>query len=142
MSMQIDYSTPLTLREREYLDSRGRYADIERADLLSGTETPESGSGDGTGLQQQPLLTSEARAAERDRLMARLAQLDSEGGSPDEDADEVAPYEEWKLDDLKAEIDVRNEARPADAKLAKTGKAVDLAARLRKDDEDQAAPTV
>jgi hypothetical protein len=149
MSMKVDYSTPLTQEEREYLEARGAHADIERADSMNGVETPEPGQGDGTGLQMQPLLTSEARAAEKERLLARLRQIEGDEADADlaDDDEDLPPYEEWSLDLLKTEIDTRNEGREHN-KMSKTGSQATLAARLRQDDEEQpvsqepATPTV
>jgi hypothetical protein len=136
MSMKVDYSTPLTREEREYLEARGAHAEIERADSMNGVETPEPGAGDGTGLQMQPLLTSEARAAEKERLLARLRQIEGDEADADlADDEDLPPYEEWSLDLLKTEIETRNEGR--EHKMAKTGSQATLADRLRKDDEEQ-----
>lgn len=54
-----------------------------------------------------------------------------------EEVEDSGPYEEWTASELDAEIDLRNSApgRPADKKLAKSGKVADKAARLRSDDD-------
>lgn len=139
MSMKVDFTTPLSDEERAYLDARGRYADIERADQITGTETPESEVGDGTGLQQQPLVTSEARAAERERLLARIREIDGAPAEDESDA-EVDPYEVWSMEELKAEIDRRNETRASDSKISKAGGKADLAQRLYADDDTEEVP--
>jgi len=135
MSMEVDFSTPLTNAERAYLEERGKLAEIQRADSLNGvTNSPEFGAGDGTGPQLQPLLTSEQRALEKERLKARLAELEeAESGAPD--ADEIPPYESWKSNDLNKEIDARNEGRSEDQKISKSGTVQDRATRLYADDE-------
>lgn len=43
-------------------------------------------------------------------------------------------YDEWSFQDLKDEIDVRNEERDEDDQLSKGGSTEDLKARLREDD--------
>lgn len=138
MSMAVDYNTPLTQEERAYLESRGKLAEIQRADSINGvTNPPEYGAGDGTGPQLQPLLTSEQRALEKERLRARLAELEAaeaESGA-DEDSDEVPPYESWKSNDLNKEIDARNEGRPEEQKISKSGTVAERATRLYADDE-------
>lgn len=140
MSMKVDFTTPLTDEERAYLDSRGSYADIQRADALNGVETPASGVGDGTGLQQVGLMTSEQRASERERLRARLAEIEGESETAqtdDEDA-EPDPYEVWTTKDLHAEIDRRNAEAGREVKISKAGGKQDLADRLYADDEQAA----
>jgi hypothetical protein len=137
--MKVDFSSPLTNQERGYLEARGLYADIERADNMHGVETPAFGAGDGTGLQQVSLMTSEQRASERERLLARLAEIggDSETAGTDEDA-EPDPYEVWEPADLKAEIDRRNQESGREVKISKAGSKQDLADRLYADDEQAA----
>lgn len=134
MSMEIDFTTPLTDEERAFLDSRGRYADIERADSINGVETPEYGAGDGTGLQQQSVVTSEMRAGELERLKARIAELEGES-EEDDGADDGAlpPYEDWNVKDLDAELKER--------KLSTAGTKPEKADRLYADDESKAAFT-
>lgn len=142
MSMQVDYTTPLTKEERAYLESRGLYSDIERADQLNGVETPAFSEGDGTGLQQVGLMTSEQRATERERLLARLQEIDggSEAAGDDvtEDDGEPDPYEVWSVEDLKSEIDRRNQEPGREVKISKAGGKQDLADRLYADDEQAA----
>lgn len=56
------------------------------------------------------------------------------GVLPDDPEDEVDDnYEEWTVDELKAEIDERNKEE-REAPLSKDGKKADLAARLHEDD--------
>lgn len=135
MSMKVDYSTPLTTEEREYLEGRGLLAEIQRADSMNGvTNAPEFGAGDGSGPQQVPLMTSEQRAGEAARLRARLAELEESDDDSDGDGDDVPPYESWKSADLNAEIDGRNEGRPDDQKISKAGSVRERADRLYADD--------
>lgn len=138
MSMKVDFTTPLTTAERSYLESRGLYADIERSDALNGVETPAYGEGDGTGLQQVGLMTSEQRASERERLLARLAEIGGAGVVDSGDEEEPDPYEVWSVDDLKAEIDRRNQESGREVKISKAGSKQDLADRLYVDDEQAA----
>lgn len=131
MSMAVDLSTPLTKQEREYLAARGLYAELERADQMSGEASPELPAGDGTGLQPVSLLTSEQQASERQRLLARLRELDA--GTGDSDVEEVPeesdlpPYEQWDVKELDAELKER--------KLPTSGSKADKANRLYADDE-------
>lgn len=129
MSMEVDFSTPLTLKEREYLLERGRYADIERMDNAHGGSTPEElTAGDGTGTVPVSLLSSDQAAARRAKLLAELKQLDEiEGVSQDPDDDELPPYESWKVPELDAEL--------KDRKLPVVGTKEEKVARLYKDDE-------
>lgn len=132
MSMAVDFSSALTKEERAYLEERGKYADIERADNLHGVETPPYGEGDGTGLQQAALLTSEARATEAARLRARLAEIEGvQDDEPDPDDGGLPPYEDWKVSDLDAELKARE--------LAVTGDKKAKADRLYADDEARLA---
>lgn len=139
MSQEIDFSKPLSDSDRAYLEERGRYSDIERLDEAHGVSTTY-GEGDGTGTVQRALLTSEQAATRREQLLRELADLDTaEGVVEDEDDEDILPYNEWKLEELKAEIDRRNEGREGDARLAKTGNVQVLADRLYKDDETNAS---
>lgn len=132
MSMAVDFSTPLTVEERAYLESRGKFDEIQRADSINGvTNPPEPGAGDGTGPQLQPLLTSEQRAVERQRLRERLAVLDAED---DDDDSDLAPYEDWKVPELDAELKRRS--------LPVTGTKSDKVSSLYLDDEAAAPPQV
>jgi SAP domain len=109
MSMAVDFSTPLTTKEREYLLARGRYADVERADNAHGT-TGDPGllAGDGTGLEPKSLLTSEAAARRKADLLAELRAIEELEGSADADDEEGIPYEKWKLSELQDEAKRRN----------------------------------
>ncbi|HET8616501.1 MAG TPA: hypothetical protein VFL94_13325 [Actinomycetales bacterium] len=61
----------------------------------------------------------------------------SGSGASDGDGEEVAPYTEWTVDELKAEIDGRNAARDADQQIEVGGKGnkPDLVEALEADDE-------
>jgi hypothetical protein len=131
VSMNVDFSKPLTDAERAYLHGRGKYADIERADNINGvTDPPPPGAGDGTGPVTTPLGTAEQRILEKERLLARLKEL--EGEEPDSD-EEVAdePYEAWKPAELDKELKARN--------LTGGGTKGEKVARLYEDDERTAA---
>lgn len=138
MSMAVDLSTPLTPEERAYLNERGRYAEIERADALHGG-TPDDAptfGGDGTGPRVQQLNTGLATIEEPEVLLQRLRDMGVNVQVLDEDDDsEVAPYTEWSITDLKTEIDRRNEGRDEASKLSKSGSVQTLADRLYKDDD-------
>jgi hypothetical protein len=108
MSMEVDFSTPLTDQERAFLLERGRYADIERADSAHGTSTPdELLRGDGSGPGTKPLLTGERIVARREELLAELAALDAADGVDDEEDGELPPYEDWKVPELDKELAAR-----------------------------------
>jgi hypothetical protein len=142
MSMHVDYSTPLTNEERAYLELRGKYHDIERVDSAHSVETPAYGVGDGTGTTPVSLLSSDQAAGRKAALLAELARIEEAekaSGAPGTDEDvTAAPYEEWSVDDLKAEIDVRNADKAEGDKIAKTGGVKVLADRLYADDEANA----
>jgi hypothetical protein len=145
MSKGIDFSKPLSDEDRTYLEARGRYADIERTDNTTGVQTPPYGEGDGTGLQPVSVLSSEVAANRKAALLAELAAIEAAEAGSDAPAEEEAdaPYTEWTLDELKAEIDRRNESREGDARIAKTGSVKVLADRLYGDDEtSEEAPAV
>lgn len=110
MSMAVDLSTPLTRQEREYLAMRGRYDDITRADEMhgvSGTGLPE---GDGSGPVQYGTASYDVRDQKIAELEAQLALLRGEPADVDEEdvADDVAPYEEWTVQELDAELKRRS----------------------------------
>lgn len=126
MSMEVDFTTPLTEEERKYLHMRGRLADVERADNTHGVDGPEQ-FGDGSGPQEMPLLTGERAAQRREELLRELALLDDAEPDEDGDEDEVPPYESWKVADLDAELRRRS--------LATDGNKEAKAQRLYADDE-------
>lgn len=110
MSMEVDYTTPLTDDERAYLMSRGRYADVERADNAHGTTGDAAFyAGDGTGLREQQVMSGEVAARRKEALLAELAAIEAAEGSSDTDEeDEVPPYEAWKVQELDTELRRRN----------------------------------
>lgn len=133
MSMAVDFSTPLTEDERKFLNERGRYSDIERADSAHGGSAPEGfGEGDGTGPQYRPVLQGEAAAARKAQLLAELEAIEAteaaetgrDGSVEDGDVD---PYEVWTPEELTKELKRR--------KLTATGSKEDKVARLYEDDE-------
>lgn len=65
---------------------------------------------------------------------ARYAGLPGYEDPEGADAPEPGPYDGLKLDELKAEIEKRNEGREDDAKVSTAGKKADLAAALVADD--------
>lgn len=106
MSMAVDLSTPLTKQEREYLAERGRYDDITRADQMHGVEGQSLPEGDGSGpvLQQTSLNdVRDAKIAELERQLALLTGGATSEPEP-ESEDDVAPYEEWTVAELDAEL--------------------------------------
>lgn len=110
MSMEVDLSKPLTDAERAYLESRGRTAEIERADAIHGVDTPPPGQGDGTGPVSHGTSMVDVRDQRIADLERELALLRGDDGSntEDEDTEEVAPYEEWTVKELDAELKRRN----------------------------------
>jgi hypothetical protein len=103
--MAIDYTTPLTAKERQYLLHRGRYADVERVDAAFGEESDVSLlSGDGTGPGTRQLATGEALAQRKAELLRELELIEQAEGGPVEDDEDVPPYETWKVADLDAEL--------------------------------------
>lgn len=128
MSMQVDLSSELTEQERKYLAERGRYADIERADGLTGGTAQDLGDGDGSGPQLFPMGSAEARAARREQLQRELAALEEADDDTDAEtsADSLPPYAEWTVPDLDAELKVR--------KLSTAGTKPEKVARLEQDD--------
>lgn len=141
MSMGVDLSSALTAEERAYLNERGRYAEVERADALHGvTDGAAPGSGDGTGPVVTPLGTAEQQAIEKERLLARLRDLGVNVAEvvDEPEGDTLPPYETWKSGELNAEIDRRNQDRADGDKISKAGSVTERADRLYMDDEKSA----
>lgn len=76
---------------------------------------------------------------EREYLLAhgedvRVAAMDATYGvqSEEDGGGDVLPYEQWPVEDLRAEIDDRNKNR--DVKISKAGSRADMAGRLHEDD--------
>lgn len=130
MSREVDLSKPLSAEDAEYLAMRGRYADLERA----GGVAPE---GDGTGPALTSPLSADMAAAEEERLLARLAQLNpekygdlSDDGDDDDGDGDPAPYHEWTVPELDAELKGRQ--------LSTSGTKAEKVKRLEDDDAAQA----
>lgn len=123
MSREIDLTKPLSDADRKYLEDRARHADIALADANSGVE----------GKSELPAPNVFAATdPSPDRTPAASI-------SSTEDAEEDLPYEEWKVDELKAELDVRaQDAEDSDIaeSLAYTSsdKKADLIKKLEADD--------
>lgn len=56
-------------------------------------------------------------------------------GSKDDSGQVIAPFAAWKVDDLRAEIALRNEARGADDQIPDDGTKNELVAALEADDK-------
>lgn len=74
---------------------------------------------------------------EREYLLAhgedvRVAAHDAAYGTLEDGGEDVLPYEQWPVEDLRAEIDDRNKDR--EVKISKAGSRADMAGRLREDD--------
>lgn len=104
MSRQIDPSKPLSDDDRRYLLAHGEDARVATFDERFPDDAPEEPE------EFAPDTTGTA------------------SGTGEEDPG----YEEWSADDLRAEIDERNEGR--ETKISKAGSRADMAARLRADD--------
>lgn len=136
MSMGVDTSTPLTKEEAAYLAERGRDQELQAAAERHGQDVNElltAPDGDGTGPRTMPLNTDLRQIQEPDVLLARLREMGvnvevKDAPVEDDDTDgDVAPYEEWSVKDLDAELKRRN--------LAVTGDKQSKADRLYADDE-------
>lgn len=106
MSRQVPNDQPLSDDNRRYLLAHGEELLVQQFDARfpeDAPDNPEEFSPSGTGT-------------------------DSGTSEPEEDPG----YEEWSADDLRAEIDERNEDR--ETKISKAGSRADMAARLRTDD--------
>lgn len=106
MSRQIPMDRPLSDDDRRYLLAHGEDARVATFDERFPEDAPES---------------PEEFAPETDGT-----------GSGTEEED--PGYEEWSADDLRAEIDERNEQDGRTTKISKAGSRADMAARLREDD--------
>ena len=88
-------------------------------------------------------LTQELSDDDRLYLESRglQAQLDLNalhlmgGGSTEEEIPDDEPYKAFVVNDLKTEIDSRNEGRPDEEKLSSSGNRPELVATLVADDE-------
>lgn len=104
MSMKVDLSTPLTREEREYLAGRGRYDDITRADSMHGVDAEPLPEGDGSGPVPHETTLVARQEQEIAELKRRLALLEGTSEESEEDTEDVAPYEEWTVAELDAEL--------------------------------------
>lgn len=94
--------------------------------------------------QDRPLSAQNREYLLSRNEIAMIERIDAMHGVSEEDggADEVLPYDQWSVDDLRAEIDDRNKAyvdAGSDTKISKAGSRADMAARLDADDAAKAA---
>ena len=108
MSRQIDPSKPLSDDDRRYLLAHGEDAVVARFDERFPEDAPEEPEEFAPGMS-------------------------GTGDGTGEDTEDPG-YEEWSADDLRAEIDERNEQSGRTTKISKAGSRADMAARLREDD--------
>lgn len=106
MSREIDRSKPLSDDDRRYLLAHGEDGLVQIMDERFPDDAPESPE------EFAPDLS----------------------GTGDGTGEEDPGYEEWSADDLRAEIDERNEQDGRTTKISKAGSRADMAARLREDD--------
>jgi SAP domain-containing protein len=134
MSMEVDYSTPLTSEERAYLESRGKLSDIERADNAHGIEGYVPGSGDGSGLIQKSVISGDVVARRKQELQEELARIEAqerEAAGDVETDDDVPDYSAWKPEELRSELSRRE--------LSSSGTKPQMVQRLQEDDAAYAA---
>lgn len=116
MSMGVDLSTPLSPEEAQYLANRGRDAELHGAAERHGQDVNElltKQDGDGTGPRVMQLNTGLRQVESADELLARLKEMGVNVAVVDDEDDEtdegdVAPYENWKVSELDAELKRRN----------------------------------
>lgn len=119
MSMAVDLSTPLTKEEAAYLDSRGRTQELEAAAERHDQNVADllNTSGDGTAPTVLALNSDLQAIQSPEVLLARLREMgvnvkvDDSADSADvddEDDSDVAPYEQWSVPELDAELKRRN----------------------------------
>ena len=110
MSMSVDLSKPLLPEERNYLAMRGRYDDITRADQMHGVEGLALPDGDGSGPVVHGTAAADRLQQEVAELKRQLALLTGAEGTEEisEEEADVAPYEEWTVAELDAELKRRS----------------------------------
>lgn len=98
--------------------------------------------GFGTATAEEPPFPAQQHLdaiGGRENLVYHDASLGEGGqveyGGDGDDAGLPASYDEWSHKQLQAEIDERNTERDADGQINRNGSKVDLAGRLREDDE-------
>lgn len=140
MSRAVDYSKPLSREERDYLDMRGRQADIDRVD--NAFDVPEedrqvSTETTGDAPRIQSLVWGDRMATRREQLQREMDELDAaeaaaqsqQEGAPEDDN---RPYAEWAPAELKAELKARQ--------LPTSGNKAELVQRLEEDDSSVQQP--
>jgi hypothetical protein len=114
--MAVDLSTPLTKEEAAYLDSRGRTQELEAAAERHDQNVADllNTSGDGTAPTVLALNSDLQAIQSPEVLLARLREMgvnvkvDDSADVDDEDDSDVAPYEQWSVPELDAELKRRN----------------------------------
>lgn len=142
MSREVDLDQPLSEEDRQYLQDRGKHADIRANDERFGGPVEE----DEEALDNKIMDLEEQAAVLRARKAALVAAREQEeagvtdrtvvngegGDEPDDDYDDPA----WTKAKLQAEIEKRNEDRDDDGKMSSAGTKAQLVERLRADDEE------
>lgn len=138
MSQEVDFTKPLSDKDRAYLLMRGREIDVARLDEAHGVETdPALLAGDGTGPESLQVNSAEAAADRKRRLLNELAEIErteqEQGGAiADEGDEEEVPYSAWKVSELDAELKERQ--------LSTDGTKADKVARLEQNDAQTDVP--
>jgi hypothetical protein len=137
MTRSVDWSKPLSDEDREWALNRGMDLQIRENDALSGRtsdDTNDMSSVVLTGIAgTEPSLDSdrtEPSGVGEAQLALNAIQNSLQGsGEPDDD------YSTMTKDELREEIEARNEERGEDDQLLVSGTKADLAERLREDDK-------
>lgn len=127
MSRKIDYSKPLSDDDKAWLIARGW------GNRIPGNEAHPSSN---VGPVIDPNASAEDQLKNQPNTGTATGTLGAVEERP-EDGYTEDDYASWKVADLKAEIDERNEERDDDHQISSEGKKADLVAALVADDEAQ-----
>lgn len=151
MSRQIDLSKSLSDEDRQYLVDRADYESLRQAgaldeapmdpNLAGGPGLDDSGLRANTGDMGSPLKLQEREdqgpPPPRTAPGSHTETLPTVSNATADPSLGSEPYEHWTNDQLRAEIDKRNEElEDDDEKLSRDGNKADLVATLRSDDEN------
>lgn len=142
MSRRINLDSTLSKEEVEYLEARGRYADLGKNAAYHLTpqpkpaEEPESPSEDIESSTVTADQISQNNVAETNLAAAEEESEDEESEDEDAGSSEPTLYDELAVKELKAEIVRRNETRSEDENTVESAshRKADLIAALVEDD--------
>lgn len=132
MAREVDLTQKLSEADREYLLARGKEQQVFANDAKF-SDDPEA-------LARALYIPGTAIDQAEGVPETPNEPFDDDGDGDDGDDADGDNYDTWSKDELKSEIDNRNEDRDEDDQMAVSGTKAELIARLREDDQVEEDP--